>query len=644
MTPSQVNYLVDELFTFQTTSITDLSEQIASELLKACKDAYYNTDTPLITDTQFDTLEQALSDKYPSLSPQITVGTAPRGRAHTLPVKMGGLIQTHTSGDLLNWINKKATYVISNKLDGNSVLLEFNGGKFHAAFTRGDGFKGKDITPHVKLMSFPKKIGLTGTVFVRAEIIIAIDKFADVVSKSKAYKNPRNTVAGMLNAIEPNTRVLPLFDLIAYQITGDGTDGWNKVTQFEYLDTAGFSVAEYRVGSASDINFDQLTEALVREKKNSRYELDGFVIDVNESNIRNEMRSSSLDPEYARKFKINALSVESTVIDVEWAISKDGYIKPTIIVEAVDLLGVTIQRATGHNAKNIWDMKICPGARVEIQRMGDVIPAVIAVTEESQDVVAYSEWFEQSVSDVVDDWAWNETNVDLVVGDQNHDAIKRQMLIHVMTMLEVDQMREGNVNKMFDAGFETFEQLLEASYHDFVGAIGANGAIAHASLSKKLQNIKLEELMVASGLFGRGIGTRKLRKGLEAVDGNLDLFSKIDLTTVEGFQDKTARKVTNALSEFHQFVTRVSDKITLAPFHNMIQGKFTGETIVFTGFRDASLKEMLIEIGAHVVDSYSKKVTIVVAKDPSENSGKLKKARENGARIIGLDELDAMIG
>ena len=374
MTPIQARQLLDDLFVFETTNLASLSEKVAKELLAITKDAYYNSASPMITDAQFDSLEQYVATKFPSLSPQANVGAVPRGRTHKLPIKMGGLIQVFNGSQLESWRTNGDVFVVSDKLDGNSVLLHYEDGKFVSAFTRGDGLVGKDITRHVQLIDFPKQIPVTGIVDIRCEGIIAIDTFEEVVAKSKAYKNARNTVAGVFNALEPRAEILPLFHMVAYQIVGG--DQINKQEELELLKQFGFNVVRYVVVNRDDINIDNLTDLLNQAKSTSRYELDGVVIDIDSAEQRANMRSSSLDPEYARKFKINAESVESTVVDVEWTISKDGYLKPTIIVEPVDLLGVTIRRATGHNARNICEMMICPGARVEIMRQGDVIPGI----------------------------------------------------------------------------------------------------------------------------------------------------------------------------------------------------------------------------------------------------------------------------
>lgn len=644
MTPIQARQLLDDLFVFETSSVADLSEKVAKELLTITKDAYYNSASPMITDAQFDSLEQYVATKFPSLSPQANVGAVPRGRTHKLPIKMGGLIQVYNGSQLESWRTNGDVFVVSDKLDGNSVLLHYEDGKFVSAFTRGDGLVGKDITRHVQLINFPKQIPVSGVVDIRCEGIIAIDTFDEVVAKSKAYKNARNTVAGVFNALEPKAEILPLFHLVAYQLIGGDPIQINKQEELKKLEKFGFNVVRYDVVSRADINTDTLTNMLNLAKSASRYELDGVVIDIDSAEQRAKMRSSSLDPEYARKFKINAESVESTVVDVEWTISKDGYLKPTIIVEPVDLLGVTIRRATGHNARNICELMICPGARVEIMRQGDVIPGINSVIEQSTEVEDYNQWFESSLNEVADEWVWNDTGVDVILADSDNDSVRLRMMIHVLTMLEIDQMREGNVIKMFDNGFETFEQLLDADSGDFIEAMGSNGTIAYMSFAKKIQNISIEELMVASGLFGRGMGRKKLRKALEAVDGEFQQLKNINIASIEGFQDKTASKVVNALDQFTAFYYRVSDKITLAPFRTDIDGKFSGQVVVFTGFRDSSLKATLIELGAQVVDSYSKKVTLVIAKDPNEGSTKLKKARENGAKIIGLDEIEEMIG
>ncbi len=642
MTPSQIRSLLDDLFVFGTLSFDEITESMAHQLITTTKDAYYNTDAPLITDDQYDQLERYVANKYPSLAPEKNTGAPVRGRTHKLPIQMGGLTQLHDETQLMLWLVPGQQYVISDKLDGNSILLHYVDGKFTAALTRGDGKMGKDVTTHVQSMVFPRELNTQGQVFVRCEAIIPGDQFQQViVDANRAYKNARNTVAGLLNTIDPNHRVLSSIDVVAYQLIG--LDVMSKQHELQLLSQIGFKTVRYQTVDGSKLTVDYLAQVLADNKASSVYELDGIVIDVDSTMQRNRMRSNSLEPEFARKFKVNNQSVESVVVDVEWSVSKDGYVKPTVIVEPVDLLGVTIRRATGHNARNIYDMKICPGAGVEITRQGDVIPSINAVTIQSSTGDDYDRWFNDALTEAVDNWAWNSTGVDVVLSDTDNPTVRQQMLIHVMNALEIDQMREGNVIKMFDRGFETFEQLLDADSNDFVDAMGVNGLVAYNSFAKKIQSIKIEELMVASGVFGRGIGIRKLRKALEVVDGEFDKLASVDLASVEGFQDKTAGRVMSALPSFVEFFGRVQSSIALAPFNNAVNGKFSGQVVVFTGFRDNSLKRQLIELGAQVVDSYTKKVTMVIARDPNDGSTKLNKARANGAKIVGLDEIESQL-
>lgn len=641
MTPTQIRSLLDDLFVFGTLSFDEINESMARQLITATKDAYYNTGTPLITDAQYDQLEQYVGRRYPALAPEQSIGAPVRGRNHKLPIQMGGLTQLHEETQLTAW-RVDGQYILSDKLDGNSILLHYVDGKFKSALTRGDGTMGKDVTNHVQSMSFPREFPAQGQAFVRCEAIIPVDRFQQVViDANRAYKNARNTVAGLLNTINPNLKVLSMVDIVAYQLIG--LDAMSKQRELQLLSEIGFNTVRYHVVDGSKLTFDYLTQVLADSKASSVYELDGIVIDVDSTLQRNQMRSNSLEPEFARKFKVNNQSVESVVVDVDWSVSKDGYVKPTVIVEPVDLLGVTIRRATGHNARNIYDMKICPGAGVEITRQGDVIPSINAVTIPSSTGDDYDRWFNDALTEAVDNWMWNSTGVDVVLADTDNPTVRQQMLIHVMNALEIDQMREGNVIKMFDQGFETFEQLLDADSNDFVDALGVNGLVAYNSFAKKIQSIKIEELMVASGVFGRGIGIRKLRKALEVVDGEFDKLASVDLASVEGFHDKTAGRLKSALPAFVEFFDRVQASITLAPFNNTIDGKFSGEVVVFTGFRDNSLKQQLIELGAQVVDSYTKKVTMVIARDPNEGSTKLNKARANGAKIVGLDEIESQL-
>lgn len=195
-------------------------EEIVNLLLRA-KEAYYEPenedDEPLMTDEQFDQLELELKSLDPNNAYFVQVGSEARGEKVKLPAVMGSLNQVYL-GDIEKWVSsvdgKDETFVAMEKLDGSSVMLVYNP-KFAAAFTRGDGYFGKDITRHVAQMNIPKTIDSARK--IRGEIIIADSDFAIINSEGK-YKNPRNYVAGQLNRSEADAIFYKYAQVVVYEV------------------------------------------------------------------------------------------------------------------------------------------------------------------------------------------------------------------------------------------------------------------------------------------------------------------------------------------------------------------------------------------------------------------------------------------
>lgn len=202
------------------TQFKDDSELV--EFLLACKDAYYNGDEPLISDAQFDALEQELFGRNPNNPYFLQVGAEVRGEKVPLPTNLGSLDQVY-AGDTEKWINAERLHdeelIITDKLDGLSVLLVYEK-DLKIAFTRGDGFKGHDITRHVRRMpNVPQRINKN--LMVRGEIILKDEDFARLNSSGQLkseYKNPRNYTAGQINRKEADKLFLDHAHILVYEI------------------------------------------------------------------------------------------------------------------------------------------------------------------------------------------------------------------------------------------------------------------------------------------------------------------------------------------------------------------------------------------------------------------------------------------
>ena len=405
------------------------SEDEIIEVLQLLDDVYHNTTDGevLATDADYDRLRKFAEDRWPSNGYFRQIGSAVHGNEikHAMPI--AGLNQLYTEDEVDDWILKHDVKiaVISSKLDGGSGTLTYVKGKLISGATRGDGITGKDITRHVKqFTSILQTIKLQDTIDIRGELIISkanFPKVQELLQKltGRVYKNARNTITGLINSKEIPVEVFPYLDFVAYDVAGYHLD---KIEIFHLLEKLGFKVAEYCI-----CDFDSLVTMLPtfikRYRNNSEYDCDGIVTDVNDADAREELMPTEddLTPGYAFKWKVNDAVSISTVIGVEWKDSAYCYLKPVVLIEPVDMQGVTVGRLTGYNAKFIYDNKVGIGAQVSFVRAGDVIPDIQEV------VVQAAEPLMPAVA-----WDWNETEVDAVAIE---DTPRAQMLQELLRRL-----------------------------------------------------------------------------------------------------------------------------------------------------------------------------------------------------------------
>lgn len=645
LTFAQGKQLTTEMFILG--SYEDFPVSKIIEVLVAADEAYFNDEDTFIEDTQYDALKQYAARLAPTDMYFTGVGSDVRGGKIDLPHKLGSLNQVY-QGDYAKWVAKHNIYndqvVVTDKLDGASALLVYGtNGALQIAYSRGNGIQGADITRHVrKIHNVPQTIKnpFTSPVLVRVENIISPEMFSDINTgefsrKGRIYKNPRNMVSGLMNASENHHRIYQAIDTIAYEIIGVHM---NKDAQLSMLKEWGFTVVDFFWMSAGKLDDNTLTNFLKVSRDSSKYELDGLVIDINDTKIRQNLASDDLNPEYAVKFKVADTTNFSlaTVKGVEWNLSKDGYYKPRVQIVPVDLCGVTIQNLTGFNAKFIKEQGIGPGAIIQITRSGDVIPFILGVTTPTTPHLPDD-----------DTAVWTDTGVDLVVKDVSNNAtVKFERLNDFFASIDAPYLGDGNLMKMFEMGFDTPEKIIELTVQDVSSLVGSSaiGRKIHAGLKAKLTDIPLYVLMGSHHAFGRGVGVRKMKKLYEAFNG--DMSRCVDASSiigVDGFEEKTAVKIQRGYDEFSTFLLAIEPYVTVAKYQPKKQGSLTGKDIVITGFRDKDLDARIELEGGRVGSGVSSKTFIVVAANPNESSTKLKKARDLNIPIMSKDQFIATL-
>ena len=632
--------------------------------LTIADDLYHNGEDSPLTDSEYDALRRYAQKLDPTNKYFTGIGSSVRGGKIPLPFTMGSLDQLY-EGDVAKWISqhqlRDELIVITDKLDGISCMLIYDENGLRIAYSRGDGEMGADITRHLRHMPIPKQfmhIMDHPTYTIRAEIILSVEKFKRlqnthvsasarrraVKSRSgKPYKNPRNMVAGLMNSKKIDPELLAQLSVVAYEIVSP--HHFSKKEQLSRLWKAGFSVAPHvAVKGRQAAKEEWLTAHLNTQRNDSMYEIDGVVIDVNSAIKRQAMSPTrdTLNPTFARKYKVADESnvAIATVVEVQWNVSKHGYMKPRVRIEPVELVGVTVQHATGFNAKFIKENGIGPGAKIKITRSGDVIPFIMEVVESTTPQLPDGEW------------KWNETGVDVVL--TNHEAnadVQFEKILAFFNSIEAPYMREGSTRKFYDAGYDSIEAIIKMEQHEMVRWIGSNGNKIHSGLREKLTNIPLWTLMGSTPFFGRGVGRRKFKKLYKALDLNELVFAADrqdwiarSVVKVDGFEQKTAQKIAKGMMDFLVFLKKIDDYVTLVEEEQiMSNGAMNDQKVVFTGFRDKDLAEAVENAGGTIQSGVSGKTTILVTKNPDSNSGKVKKARDKGVRIVGIEEFKGML-
>lgn len=643
----QIKALVNEIFLFGDGSFDQFATEDLIDVLTAADTAYHSPASqnvqPILSDENYDALRQYVEMVDPTNSYFLGVGSQVRGGKVKLPYPMGSLTQAY-QGDTQKWVAQyklqSEDIMVTEKLDGCSALIVYgNDGKLQIAYSRGDGIEGADITRHVsKIKSVPKQVN--GPLVVRAEILFTKSNWNIVKTQIKRsggafYKNARNATAGLMNASESDPIAYQHLSVVAYEILGQELD---KDEQLNILASSHFTIPAGIVLDGYAITDDHLTSLLNKMREDSQYEIDGIVLDVCKASLRKNINPTkdTLNPEFSRKFKVADASniAIATVVEVEWNISKNGYLKPRVKIEPVELVGVTVQHATGFNAKFIQDNNIGPGAKVRITRSGDVIPFLIGVVTPAK--------FPQMPEM---DATWTETGVDLVIKNANNNAtVQLEQLIDFAAKIGIEHIGEGNMKAIYDAGYTTIDDFVKMSAVEIGAAIGSTvvGKKIAASKTAKLHNQPWYIIAGAHPVFGRGIGQRKMKKLYDAFEGNIKMLSDVNsIASVEGFDTKTATKIQAGYVPFLEFAT--NNNIVFSQYEAPKGGEWTGKSVCFTGVRIAELEAKIINLGGKIASGVSSKLTYLVAIDPTGNSGKLNKARDIGVPILNLEQISAML-
>ena len=601
-----------------------MTEANLAGMIRTANVLYYNKKA-VLTDNEYDILKEYMEGRFPDNAVLKAIGApADKKKQVKLPVFMPSMDKIKAdTGHLPKWKAKyKGPYIVSAKADGISGLLVTKKDK-QQLYTRGNGSMGWERSYLIPFLDIPV---VDGTV-IRGEIIMDRNVFKR--KYGKVYKNPRNAVGGIINAdfTLKNAEKYKDLDFVAYEVIRPRL---KPTEQMAFLEEHHFKTIKYEVHK--DITNEELSKILVDWRNNYKYQNDGLIVADDKIYLRWKK-----NPKHAFAFKmvLSDQKAEAKVLEVIWTPSKDGFLKPKVRIEPIDIGGVTIEYATAFNAAFVEKNKIGMGALIEMVRSGDVIPHILKVITPARQAQMPP-----------GNYKWNATHVDIVLDDiKGNTNVQEKVISRFFKHLDVDGLGEGNVKRLMKAGFDSIEKIINMKQEDFLKAQGFKQKLAEKvfkSIHEKLEEASLVEIMAASNLFGRGMGRRRLRAILEAYPellnnkmGKAEAEEKI--AQLKGFGKKTAADFIEHLQTFLHFIKAIhlEKKLVFKKKKVNTAHPLYDKNIVMTGFRDKELAARIADVtGKALKTSVSKNTFVVLVKNTDEDTGKAEEARALGIPLM----------
>ena len=637
---------------------------------------YYMENAPELEDFEYDALTRelkAIEAEYPQLvtpsSPTQHVNEAASSKfskvAHT--VKMESLQDAFSFGELREFDARvreagvEPQYVVEEKIDGLSVSLEYQDGRFVRGSTRGDGLVGEDVTENLAtIRAIPKTLppGAPEFLEVRGEVYMPHDAFFALKEEQELqdkvpFKNPRNAAAGSLRQKDAKitaARGLSIFVFNLQQVRGRSFARHSETLDF--IKQMGFPVSpRYRVFTSIDDALKEI-EAIGQMRGTLAYDIDGAVIKVDDLAAREALGSTNKFPRWAIAFKYPPEVKETVVREVEVSVGRTGVLTPTAVFDPVFLAGTSVSRASLHNEDIIRSLDLRIGDTIRVRKAGDIIPEVIGVARHGDGTEPYRmpDTCPSCGAPVVhlqDEAALRCVNPECPAQSLRnliHFASRNAMAIDGLGEAVAVQLTErGFVHTVADLYSLTKEQLLQLDKFKDKSAQNLLDAIE----ASKQNN--LDKLVFGLGI--RNIGDKaaaQLAEHFGAMQA-LAAASGEEIAAIDGIGAVMAQSVTEffARSGTADLLTRLQAAGVNMEWHGEKKGTaLAGMTLVVTGtlphLSRQEAEALIVQNGGKASGSVSKKTAYVVAGEAA--GSKLTKAQTLGIPILDEAGLYRLIG
>lgn len=595
----------------------------------------YTAGRPEITDAEYDDLIEALRDADPENEMLLEVGAPSFGKKIKHEIPMGSLAKVKELPILNKWYVEHDDEVIwTEKIDGCSGELVFKDGKLVQASTRGNGLEGSDVTDNVLETDICKTTLKVRDCVVRGEFYIKKSFFQKNLAAMAA--NARNMVSGSIQLKNPKDIKGRGVSFKVFRVLNPRLETLER--ELIWAKDAGFDVVRSSDGKLTSQIID-LYEDGYRDSLD--YDIDGLVVMVNSTVIRDNYGLNGNNPKGAIAFKFKPETVAATVLDIEWSLGRSGRVTPVALLEPIKLAGSVIARCTLHNHREMRKLGIVPGCKVALRKGGDVIPDIEKKIAEPQGFsvppVFYPSKCPCCDSMLRDDGVTYHCD-NIECGDKLLSGI-----IHYLKALDTKEVGESIISQLIEAKkVKSVADLYRVKAKDFVGLPGVGSRTVEIYM-KVIDSIREVEL----GQFIRGLGMESIGRTLSKVFakkfGSIDKVfnvTKDELFTLEGIAEISANKI---LDELSKKAKQKDDLLTVVKVKEaqVIQGSLTGKKFCCTGgisIPRSQIQKMIEALGAEY-SSIKRGLDYLIIGDDAVPA-KVEKARKLGAKI--LNEADFM--
>ena len=649
--------------------------QDLTALLNEAGYRYYVLDDPTLPDFEYDRLLRELEDlekTYPEYilpdSPTKRVG----GQAvntfgevtHAVPLM--SLQDVFSMEELEDFLNRtqealpNAAYSVEPKIDGLSVALEYEDGRFVRGATRGDGVVGEDVTENLKtIRSIPMTLeNAPARLIVRGEVYMPKKTFRTLNAAleengEKTFANPRNAAAGSLRQKDPKVTAKRKLDILVFNVQlAEGVTFTSHCETLEYLKSLRFKVIPYK--KLSDPK--KIEEEILRineEREKLPCDIDGGVVKLDDLAQRELLGATAKFPRWAVAYKYPP-EVKSTVIeDIVIQVGRTGVLTPKAVVAPVRLAGTTVTNATLHNQDFISRLDVRIGDTVRIRKAGEIIPEILGVdlSKRPENTKPYflPDRCPVCGAEVVRD----EDGAFLRCTGAECPAQLSRNIAHFVSRdaMDIDGLGSAIVEslisqKLIKSPADIYYLTLEE-----ISGLWKSGTTAAKKLLAAIEASKqqdLSRLIYALGIRQVGV---KTGKSLAAAFGSMDALMDAPLealTAVPDIGEITAQSIYEWFrqDQSQHLIRRLREAgLNFESKRVITDTRLAGKTVVLTGTLSRFTREEATEkielLGGKASGSVSRKTSFVVA---GENAGsKERKARELGIPVLTEDEFWEMI-